>query len=253
MICKYPLVYLFSLSLFGSFGGLATNSNGETAADYKAIPPFLSSDAPPLVMLVMGKNHKLYYEAYNDASDLDEDGTLDVGYKGESEAFVDTNGDGLWNGPDTFTDSNGNGVRDTGEPFSDVNLDGAYNSNGETYTDQNSDGQYNGGIIYYGYFDSYKCYTYVSGTKRFQPTSAPVDSTYGWPVKTCSGTSEWSGDFLNYLTMSRMDALRKVLYGGNRSVDTATETFLRRVYIPQDAHSWGKEYRSIASDGYDIR
>ncbi|MBW1804609.1 MAG: hypothetical protein JRJ85_28260, partial [Deltaproteobacteria bacterium] len=25
-----------------------------------------------------------------------------------------------------------------------------------------------------------------------------------------------------------------------------------RVYVPQDAHSWGKEYESIARDGYDI-
>ena len=32
-------------------------------------------------MLVMGRNHKLYYEAYNDASDLNADGVLDVGYK----------------------------------------------------------------------------------------------------------------------------------------------------------------------------
>ena len=27
----------------------------------------------------MGKDHKLYYEAYNDASDLNNDGVLDVG------------------------------------------------------------------------------------------------------------------------------------------------------------------------------
>ena len=63
----------------------------------------------------------------------------------------------------------------------------------------------------------------------------------------------WSGDFLNYLTTSRMDALRKVLYGGYRATDTATDTTLQRVYIPQDAHTWGKEYQSVARDGYDIR
>ena len=48
-------------------------------SDYSARPNFLVSDVPPLVMLVMGRNHKLYYEAYNDASDLDGDGVLDVG------------------------------------------------------------------------------------------------------------------------------------------------------------------------------
>ncbi len=197
----------------------------EKASDYKALPPFLSADAPPLVMMVMDKSHKLYYEAYNDATDLDEDGTLDVGYKGQSEPFVDTDNDGQ-------------------------------RSATESYTDLNGDHHWNKGIDYYGYFDSYKCYTYTSaGTLgvdgRFNPTSAPTAS--GRPIKTCSGALEWSGDFLNYLTMSRMDALRKVLYGGSRAIDTGTATLLRRVFIPQDAHSWGKEYESIAHDGYDIR
>ncbi|TKB26444.1 hypothetical protein FCL47_08485 [Desulfopila sp. IMCC35006] len=50
-----------------------------------------------------------------------------------------------------------------------------------------------------------------------------------------------------------MDTLRKVLYGGYRSTDSTTSTVLQRVYVPQDAHSWGKEYTSIAVDGYDIR
>ncbi|MCC8988325.1 MAG: hypothetical protein LM523_11545 [Candidatus Contendobacter sp.] len=130
-------------------------------------------------MLVMGRDHKLYYEAYNDASDLDGDGTLDVGYKPK--------------------------------------------------------------ITYFGYFDSNKCYT--SDGSLFKPSGTATN-------KKCSG--QWSGDFLNYLTMSRMDALRRVLYGGYRSTDTTTATVLERSYIPQDAHSWGKEYTSEAVDGYKI-
>jgi len=146
------------------------------------VPLFLTQDVPPIVMLTMGRDHKLYYEAYNDASDLNDDGELDIRYK-----------------PAT--------------------------------------------IDYFGYFDSYKCYEYSSG--KFEPDSTTAD-------KTCSGSNEWSGDFLNYLTTSRMDALRKVLYGGYRSTDTTTETILQRAFIPQDAHSWGKEYTSVAVDGYDI-
>lgn len=69
--------------------------------------------------------------------------------------------------------------------------------------------------------------------------------------KTCSG--QWSGDFLNYLTTSRIDALRKVLYGGSRRIDDDDLVVLERSYVPQDAHSWGKEYRGMAQDGYDIR
>jgi len=169
-------------------------AHGATVDSYQAVPPFVSAGVPPLVMMVMGRNHKLYYEAYNDASDLDGDGELDVGYKGYL-----------------------------------TNSDGSDNSDAA--------------IEYYGYFDSYKCYTY-SGS-RFEPSSVTTD-------KTCSGSAEWSGDWLNYMTMSRMDTMRKVLYGGYRSTDTATTTVLERGFIPQDAHSWGKEYMSITHDGYDI-
>jgi type IV pilus assembly protein PilY1 len=175
------------LSIFSTAAGPDTAfAAPPNRADYDAYPPFISNTPPPLVMLVMGKNHKLFYEAYNDASDLDEDGRIDVGYK-----------------PDT--------------------------------------------IDYYGYFDSFKSYQYNAGSGQFDPVAVISDK------KVASGSGLWSGDFLNYLTMSRMDSIRKVLYGGYRVIDTATETVLERAYIPQDAHSWGKEYTSIAYDGYDIR
>ncbi len=164
-------------SLFGMTIGIPV-----TWADSNSIsqtPLFVSQSVPPLNMLVMGRDHKLYYEAYNDASDLDGDGVIDVGYKPT--------------------------------------------------------------IDYYGYFDSNRCYTYSDN--RFNPAELASN-------KKCSG--QWSGNYLNYLTTSRMDALRKVLYGGYRSTDTATETVLERSHIPQDAHSWGKEYLSEAHDGYKI-
>ncbi|EXJ15873.1 PilC/PilY family type IV pilus protein [Imhoffiella purpurea] len=143
--------------------------------------------APPLTMIVMGRDHTLYYEAYNDASDLSGDGVLDVGYK------------------PNMVDADGNQVD------------------------------------YFGYFDSYLCYSYTNG--RFEPVGTTS-------TKKCSGS--WSGDFLNYITTARIDALRKVLYGGRRIVDTDTETVIERSYIPQDAHSWGKEYKGVEHDGYDI-
>lgn len=144
-------------------------------------PLFTRASLPPLNMLVMGKDHKIYYEAYNDASDLTGDGVPDVGYKPT--------------------------------------------------------------IDYYGYFNSHACYTWNGS--YFAPASATAN-------KTCGGAA-WSGDFLNYLTTSRMDALRRVLYGGWRQTDNNTGlTILQGAFFPQDAHSWGKEYRSVAQDGYDI-
>ena len=243
--------YSFFVSTFFATSILADLVFAATVEDYSMVPPFLTNQEPPLVMLVMGRNHKMYYEAYNDASDLNEDGGLDVGYKGLAETFTDTNGNGRWDAGEAFVDGDGDGVYDVGEAYSDDNGNGAYDA-GEPLDDVNGDLQWNDAIDYYGYFDSYKCYEYDSVDERFEPTSAPKDAS-GTPIKTCSGTDEWSGDFLNWLTMTRMDTMRRVLYGGYRSTDTGTETVLERVFVPQDAHTWGKEYESEATDGYDIR
>jgi Tfp pilus tip-associated adhesin PilY1 len=140
--------------------------------------------AKPMVMLVAGKDHKMFYEAYNDASDIDGDGTLDIRFKPS--------------------------------------------------------------ITYYGLFDSTLCYTHndkSDNTGLYTPSSTTVSGK-------CTG--KWSGNWLNYMTTSRIDALRKVLYGGHREVDNATQTILRRAYIPQDAHTWGKEYFKESVDGYKI-
>ncbi|WP_313303975.1 PilC/PilY family type IV pilus protein [Stutzerimonas balearica] len=168
-------VQSLSKSLLAAFWvGAALHSTFAHANNAPAQTPlFVSQSVAPLNMLVMGRDHKLYYEAYNDASDLDEDGVLDVGFKPS--------------------------------------------------------------ITYYGYFNTDVCYSHTNG--RFEPTAVASDSN------TCSNA--WSGNFLNYLATSRMDALRKVLYGGYRATDTASETVLRAAFIPQDAHSSGKEYDPI--------
>ncbi|MDO9596653.1 MAG: PilC/PilY family type IV pilus protein [Azoarcus sp.] len=153
-----------------------------------AIPetPLVATQAAiPLSMMVVGRDHTLFYEAYNDASDIDGDGTLDTRFKPR--------------------------------------------------------------ITYYGLFDSTLCYSHsqsATNTDLFTPVA--VAGALG----TCSG--QWSGNWLNYVTTSRIDALRKVFYGGYRDVDSTTQTVLRRAYVPQDAHSWAKEYTSEAVDGYAI-
>ena len=87
------------------------------------------------------------------------------------------------------------------------------------HTDLDGDGRletsYTDAIDYYGYFDENKCYLYSSG--RFQPTATVVSGTYS---HFCD-TTEWSGNFLNWATMTRIDVLRKILYGGKRKVDTS--------------------------------
>ncbi|EGF33955.1 Type IV fimbrial biogenesis protein PilY1 [Oxalobacteraceae bacterium IMCC9480] len=108
----------------------------------------------------------------------------------------------------------------------------AYND----YSDLLGDGviqiTYTNTIDYYGYFDSAKCYDYSTARGRFEPAAMAV--THYCSVK-------WSGNFLNWATMSRMDAVRKLLYGGMRSTDGA-ETVLERSFLPMDAHAWAKYY-----------
>lgn len=98
------------------------------------------------------------------------------------------------------------------------------------------DSTYNNVIDYYGYFDSSKCYTYSVSNKRFEPAGSATTT----PPHQCS--SQWSGNFLNWATMTRMDVTRKVLYGGYRSTDDDTTTVLERTMIPRDAHAFVKVF-----------
>lgn len=105
-------------------------------------------------------------------------------------------------------------------------------------TDDIPDLTYNNNFDYYGYFDSNKCYTYSTTSGQFDPSQFRTD-------KYCNAgttTEEWSGNFLNWSTMTRMDAIRKILYGGKRSTDSATVTVLERAFLPNDAHSFAKYY-----------
>jgi len=95
---------------------------------------------------------------------------------------------------------------------------------------------YTDAVSYYGYFDYNKCYTYNSGTGRFEPQAAATGANLHY----CSGL--WSGNFLNWGTMTRLDVVRKVLYGGHRIVDTTSSTVLARAMLLRDTHDFAKPY-----------
>jgi len=147
-------------------------------------PLFVSPSMPPLNLLVVGWDQKLFLPAYNDASDMNDHGVPDH--------------------------------------------------------------RYHPTATHYGYFDSGKCYRYASDEQLFVPVAFIGN-------KVCrSSTGRWSGDFLNYLTASRADVLRKVLYGGYRSTDIEGDTVLERSVIPQGALAWGKEYAGVVDAGFDL-
>jgi type IV pilus assembly protein PilY1 len=145
-------------------------------------PLYIGVAARPRVMLTLSRDEELFRKAYNDYTDLDGDGSLDITYKHS--------------------------------------------------------------IDYYGYFDPIKCYSYDTTNNRFAPAAlSPFDATTKKYTKYCDTTSgRWSGNFLNWATMTRVDAVRKLLFGGLRSVDDTALTVLERSYLPQDSHSFSKYY-----------
>ncbi|HEY4210626.1 MAG TPA: PilC/PilY family type IV pilus protein [Steroidobacteraceae bacterium] len=126
----------------------------------------------------------------------------------------------------------------------------AYTDFDDVDGDNVMDTTYKDTINYYGYFDSAKCYSYSGDTPTglFAPAAAAA-GTNGHACNTVTA-GRWSGNFLNWATMSRMDALRKVLFGGYRSTDSGTSTVLERVHIPSDNHAWTKFYSAADLGNY---
>lgn len=111
----------------------------------------------------------------------------------------------------------------------------AYTDYSDLDGDGNLDITYNDAFDYYGYFNSNYCYDYSGGT--FSPNGTVANGTHQ-----CSG--QWSGNFLNWATMTRIDVLRRVFYGGKRSTDAGGTTVLQRALIPNDSHAFVKTFTS---------
>lgn len=124
-----------------------------------------------------------------------------------------------------------------GAAYNDQNDIGAANSLGCTGRPSDESGYGIGACYkktnsYIGYFDANKCYVYSSTNSQFEPSSTVLNSNHE-----CSG--KWSGNFLNWATMTAIDEFRYALTGGNRSTDTATLTSLKRANENLGkGHSW---------------
>ena len=147
-------------------------------------------------MLMLGRDHSMYYEAYNDLTDLDEDGSID--------------------------------------------------------------GVFTPHVIYDGIFESNWCYSYTDNMFKMSKLADSKESYNGNPVYKCNGL--WSGNFLNYITSSRMDIVKRILIGGQRFTnlsfcktkspnalygtcrDEKNYPILARQFIPHDTHGWAKSY-----------
>ena len=174
---KWLLSAIFGMSLLICSSPTIWANPDYVMDDFESIPiTIVENSAKPQVQINASNDQQLYFKAYNDYSDLDDDKIPETTYKHS--------------------------------------------------------------IDYYGYFDSYKCYTYSTGNERFEPISVSSDKY----CNAVTANNEWSGNFLNWASMTRIDAIRKILFGGHRRVDTKDETVLERAFIPPDIHAFAKYY-----------
>src|SRR5574344_234396 len=215
-----------TISLWATAYNALTNAEKqEVKNDTVATNPLsiASLNVPSMVMLVIGRDHNLFTEAYNDYTDLNPDDNVSL----------------------------------------NIMFDPAFE--------------------YYGIFDSALCYEYKEdftkitnivtndkqlgywlpvGTANYLAVSKPLemwnDKDDKKKVYTCPADAQWSGNFLNYVTSSRIDVIKKVLYGGTRVTSTTqndystntqtaiytdgnkTAVLLKHSNVLRDAHAWGK-------------
>lgn len=98
----------------------------------------------------------------------------------------------------------------------------------------NIDTNYNHNKSYVGNFDSEKCYEYIRETTNhavFGTISGADGGGYFTPTKKgkdCTGSTEWSGNYLNWATTQTIDPFRLALTGGYRVVDTTSKTIIEK-------------------------
>ncbi|MDR1045578.1 MAG: hypothetical protein LBP33_10750 [Candidatus Adiutrix sp.] len=160
----------------------------------------------------------------------------------------------------------------------------AYSDTMDVNGDGGLDIGFNPSIVYLGYFDSYSCYSYensmftrksraipdgpsaLPGVGNF-PADHPAPRSAVGICNAGGGPRLWSGNWLNWVVTSRIDAVRKVLYGGKRAVSGSgnninelSPAVLEPSSVQENSHVWGMELwsdsiwmtKSSSSPYYDL-
>jgi type IV pilus assembly protein PilY1 len=116
---------------------------------------------------------------------------------------------------------------------------------------------------YYGYFNTDYFYKYNASEDKFKHEWKKVAynlSGGNWTVKSLDGSSTstknnsaivseglWDGNFLNWLTMRRIDVLRKVLFGGDAGTNGRDGSGVQTLYGEHPLQTSRKWYRDFDS------
>ncbi len=169
------LVFLIIILSFLTF--LPTkNPEAAVMEDYCVVPPYVIQNVPPNVMVVLDNSGSMLSFAYYDGMDT-----------------ADLSDDKICDADNSGSTNNDYACSCSGNPCNNFAVLGTYPT-----------------FKYYGYFNPDYWYTY--DTNRFYPQAPKTGSGLpGWRDKY---DDEWDGNFLNWLTMRRVDIIRKVMTGG---------------------------------------
>ena len=98
------------------------------------------------------------------------------------------------------------------------------------YFSSTSSSNYDPAKAYLGYFDPAKCYVYKVQTPASSSYFAPDSAASSHVCTSTASKSLWSGNYLNWASMQSLDEFRWVLTGGNRLVDTTSQTILQKTW-----------------------
>jgi type IV pilus assembly protein PilY1 len=205
--------------------GAALAATSPDKLNYRASPVMSAGKTVPRVLLVLSKDHKLFQQAYNELTDVDGDGRIDTGFNPSAQYY------GYF---DSFSC-----YRYVGTPVNAANSAGYFQRAGATKDDQSQNA-----------LDSARP-TAVRDANIAAARAAHYKT--GEKIGICNDShategGTFSGNWLNYVTATRMDVVRKILYGGFRLTDTnvasngaAGRTVLQSSQVPRDAHVWGTD------------
>lgn len=108
-------------------------------------------------------------------------------------------------------------------------------------------GPYRKTETYLGYFNPNRCYSYDEGAGYFVG-KGNANTAHECVVAT---DGKFSGNFMNWATASAMDVFRMAMTGGDRVIDTPSETVLQRALLPSHffASHWTFPLKGLDGSG----
>lgn len=162
-----------------------------TMDKYTAYPVFVNKTVPPDILFVLDISEAMLPAAYGYYPESSTDSSKNMYLSSNIQAaFTGTGG----NPNGVLCNTNTTSAAAAGCP--------APSGSGDSF---------NSSTEYFGMFNPQRCYTYSN------PSFVPVSTTDKVSTMPCAGSNQWDGNFLNWLTMRKIDLAKKALIGGNGS------------------------------------